>query len=47
MHTKDFGYSDVEKKVPVDGETIFQGASLTKSMVAAPVGMLVNKEKLR
>jgi CubicO group peptidase (beta-lactamase class C family) len=47
MHTEYFGYSDVGKKVPVDEETIFQIASLTKSKVAAPVGMLVNEEKLR
>ena len=41
------GYSDVEQKVPVDEETIFQVASLTKNMVAALVGMLVNEDKLR
>lgn len=47
MHTENFGYSDVEQKVPVDEETIFQVASLTKNMVAALVGMLVNEDKLR
>ncbi|KAG4415579.1 hypothetical protein IFR04_011299 [Cadophora malorum] len=46
IHTENFGYRDVDKKEPVDEYTIFPVASLTKSMVAAAVGMLVEEKKL-
>ena len=47
VHTENFRYSDVEQKIPVNDETIFQVASSMKNMVAALVGMPVNEDKLR
>ncbi|KAJ4294335.1 hypothetical protein N0V90_008025 [Kalmusia sp. IMI 367209] len=47
VHTESFGYRDTDQKLPVDEDTIFQVASLTKNMLAAAVGMLVEEGKLR
>jgi CubicO group peptidase (beta-lactamase class C family) len=46
IHTENFGYRDVENKLPVNEDTIFQVASLTKSMIAATIGMLVEDKKM-
>ena len=46
VHTEHFGYRDIDKKLPVNGDTIFPIASLTKNMVSAIVGMLVEEGKL-
>ena len=46
VHTENFGFRDVEEKLPVNEDTIFQIASLTKSMVAAGIGMLVEEKKM-
>ena len=43
LHTDSFGYRDVDRKLPVDEDTVFQVASLTKSMIAAAIGMLVEE----
>ncbi|KAF2250939.1 beta-lactamase/transpeptidase-like protein [Trematosphaeria pertusa] len=47
IHIENFRYRDVGQKLPVNEDTIFQVASLTKNMVAATVGMLVEDGKLR
>ena len=46
VHTENFGYRDVDLKLPVNEHTIFQVASLTKNMVSAMVGMLVEEGKM-
>ena len=46
IHTRNFGYRDIEAKLPVYKDTIFQVASLTKNMVAAIIGMLVEEGKM-
>ncbi len=46
IHIDNFGHRDVEEKLPVNEDTIFQVASLTKSMVAAAIGMLVEDKKM-
>jgi CubicO group peptidase (beta-lactamase class C family) len=45
-HTASFGYRDHEKKLPVNKETISPLSSLTKAMVAAAVGSLVEDGKI-
>jgi CubicO group peptidase (beta-lactamase class C family) len=45
-HTASFGYRDHEKKLPVNKETISPLCSLTKAMVAAAVGSLVEDGKI-
>ncbi|KAF4462128.1 beta-lactamase family [Fusarium albosuccineum] len=42
-----YGYRDVEAKLPVNGETVFYIASLTKAMTAAALGILVDKGALQ
>lgn len=46
IHTQNFGYRDVAERLPVKEDTIFQVASLTKSMIAAAIGMLVEDKKM-
>ena len=46
IHTENFGFRNVEEKLPVNEDTIFQVASLTKSMVAAEIGLLVEEKKM-
>ncbi|KIM98635.1 hypothetical protein OIDMADRAFT_202404 [Oidiodendron maius Zn] len=46
IHTENFGYRDVEERLPVNEDTIFQVASLTKAMVAAAIGILVEDKKM-
>ncbi|KAF4990615.1 hypothetical protein FDECE_14317 [Fusarium decemcellulare] len=42
-----YGYRDVEAKLPVNGETVFYIASLTKAMTATALGILVDKGALQ
>lgn len=46
VHTANFGFRDVTLNLPVDDETIFPGCSLTKAMVSATIGVLVEQEAL-
>ncbi len=46
VYQGNFGFRDVEKKLPVTDETIFPGCSLTKAMVCATIGMLVEEKRL-
>ena len=46
VHTANFGFRDVKLELPVDDETIFPGCSLTKAMVSATIGVLVEQEAL-
>ncbi|KAL8834456.1 MAG: hypothetical protein Q9176_007480 [Flavoplaca citrina] len=46
LHTRNFGFRDHNKKLPVDEQTIFPLCSLTKAMVAAGIGILVDDGKL-
>ncbi len=46
LYTKDYGYRDVENKLPVTPNTVFKIASLTKSFTAAATGILVNQKLL-
>ena len=41
IYTTNIGYRDVDEKLPVNEDTVFQVASLSKASVAAAVGMLV------
>src|SRR5690625_2770337 len=43
---KYYGYRDVEKKLPVNGETVFGIASITKSFTTLAVMQLADKGKL-
>lgn len=46
IHTANFGYRDHGSKLPVDDETIFPGCSLTKAMISATMGVLVEEGAL-
>ncbi len=46
VHTANFGSRDLDSKLPVDDETIFPGCSLTKAMVSATMGVLVEEGAL-
>ena len=46
IRTASFGYRNIENKLPVNAETIFPIASLTKAPVAAGIGILVEEGKL-
>lgn len=46
IHEAYYGRRDVEKNLPVDRETLFYIASLTKAMTATALGMLVSRGKL-
>jgi len=46
VHEDYYGLRDVERKLPVDRDTIFHVASLTKAITAAAVGILVDRGDL-
>ena len=46
IHTANFGFRDHGSKLPVDDETIFPGCSLTKAMISATMGVLVEQGSL-
>src|SRR5688572_26499580 len=46
VHQKTMGYADVEEKLPITAETIFEGASLSKSVFAFFVMTYVEEGKL-
>jgi len=46
IYSKGFGYSDVENKVLVDGNTLFAIGSSTKAFTSALLGILRKEEKL-
>ncbi|KAL1793830.1 hypothetical protein ACET3X_007251 [Alternaria dauci] len=46
VHEDYYGLRDVEKKLPVNRDTIFHVASLTKAITAAGVGILVDRGDL-
>jgi len=46
VYSKGFGYRDVDKKLPVDGNTLFAIASCSKAFTATLIGQLVNEGKL-
>jgi CubicO group peptidase (beta-lactamase class C family) len=43
---KGFGYRDVDNQLPPDEDTIYTLASLTKAIMAAMIGILVDQKKL-
>lgn len=45
-HTANFGYRDVDAQLPPDSDTVFWAGSISKSMIAAAVGLLVEGGKL-
>ena len=45
--TEMFGYRNVKAKLPIDDETVFAGASLTKSVVSAGIGILIEEGKIQ
>lgn len=46
VFAKGYGYRDLEKKLPVTANTLFQIASNTKLFTATGIGLLVNKGEL-
>lgn len=46
IHSANFGFRDYGSKLPVDDETIFPGCSLTKAMISATMGVLIEKGAL-
>lgn len=46
VHSANFGFRDHGSKLPVDDETIFPGCSLTKAMISATMGVLVEEGAL-
>jgi CubicO group peptidase (beta-lactamase class C family) len=44
--TKYFGYQNIEKKIPVSGTTLFQIASVSKTVTASAIGQLVSQQKI-
>lgn len=46
IYRGNFGFRHVEQKLPVTEETIFPGCSLTKAMVRAAIGILVEEKKV-
>ncbi|KAK9717712.1 hypothetical protein K7432_006017 [Basidiobolus ranarum] len=46
MLSKGYGYADKERKIPVDKNTVFQIASVTKSFTALAVMQLVDRGKI-
>lgn len=47
IHVDNFGYRDVEGKVPPDQDTLYFIASLSKAFTAAGIGILVDEQKLQ
>lgn len=46
VYSKGFGYRDVDKKLPVDGNTLFAIGSCSKAFTATLIGQLANEGKL-
>jgi len=46
IYQGNFGFRDVEQKLPVTEETIFPSCSLTKAMVCAAIGILVEEKRV-
>lgn len=46
IHTANFGFRDHASKLPINDETIFPGCSLTKAMLSATLGVLVEEGAL-
>ncbi len=46
IYSKGFGYRDVEKKLPVDGNTLFAIGSCSKAFTATLIGQWANEGKL-
>jgi CubicO group peptidase (beta-lactamase class C family) len=46
VHARGYGVREIGRPEPVDADTLFQIASLTKAMTAAVLGMLVDEGKL-
>jgi len=46
IHAKGYGFRDVEKKLPVDADTLFPIASATKAFTALGVALLVHEGKV-
>ena len=46
VYAKGFGYRDIEKKLPVTPNTLFQIASNTKLFTATAIGFLVDEGKI-
>ena len=46
IYTHNYGYRDVEAKLPPDDDTIYHIASLSKSFTAASIGILVEEGKM-
>lgn len=46
IHVDNFGYRDVEGKIPPDYNTVCYLASLSKAFTAACIGILVDEKKL-
>jgi len=44
--TKDFGYADIQKNIPVTNSTIFHLASLTKTFASTVIIQLVKENKI-
>ena len=42
VYQANFGFRDVEKKLPPDADTIFACCSLMKALTAATIGLLVD-----
>ncbi len=47
IHVDNFGYRDVEEKIPPDQDTLYFIASLSKAFTAAGIGILVEEQKLK
>jgi CubicO group peptidase (beta-lactamase class C family) len=46
MWTKNYGYSDIQRNIPVTNSTIFHLASLTKTFASTVIMQLVNENKI-
>lgn len=46
IYSKGFGYRDIEKKLPVDSNTLFAIGSCSKAFTAALIGQWVNEGKI-
>ncbi|KAJ9666920.1 hypothetical protein H2201_003054 [Coniosporium apollinis] len=46
VHTDNVGFSDLERKLPINEETIFPVGSMTKGLVSCALGLLVEEGEL-